>query len=60
MFLIKIDNHKDMFQVLSSFLAGMGFRPMPDVDSTLIRFEQGKASSYKMYTDHIQAFLERK
>lgn len=38
---------------------GMGFRPMPDVDSTLIRFEQGKPSSYKMYTDHIQAFLEQ-
>jgi sodium/potassium-transporting ATPase subunit beta len=38
---------------------GMGFRPMPDVDSTLIRFEQGKPSSYKIYTDHIQAFLEQ-
>jgi len=38
---------------------GMGFRPMPDVDSTLIRFEQGNPSSYKIYTDHIQAFLEQ-
>jgi len=38
---------------------GMGFRPMPDIDSTLIRFEQGKASSYKIYTDHIQAFLQQ-
>ena len=33
---------------------------MPDYESTLIRFEQGKPSSYKAYTDHIQAFLQRK
>ena len=36
---------------------GMGFRPMPDHRTTLIRFEQGKPSSYKPYADHIQAYL---
>ena len=32
---------------------------MPNIKSTLIRFEQGKPESYKIYTDHIQAYLER-
>ncbi|CAH1781968.1 unnamed protein product [Owenia fusiformis] len=40
-------------------LPGMGYRPMPDFETTLIRFEQGKPSSYKLYTDHIQAFLDQ-
>ncbi len=37
---------------------GMGMRPNPQYQSTLIRFVQGRPSSYKMYTDHIQAFLD--
>ena len=39
---------------------GMMMRPMPDVWTKLIRFEQGIRSTYKIYTDHIQAFLDRK
>ena len=35
-------------------------RPMPDRWTKLIRFEQGIPSTYKIYTDHIQAFLDRK
>ena len=38
---------------------GLGFRPMPDMETVLVRFEQGKPSTYKMYTDHIQAFLDQ-
>ena len=34
-------------------------RPMPDQWTKLIRFEQGIPSTYKIYTDHIQAFLDR-
>lgn len=36
---------------------GMGFRPIPDSRTTLVRFEQGKPSSYKPFADHIQAYL---
>ena len=36
---------------------GMGFRPMPDYRTTLVRFEQGKPSSYKPFTDHLQSFM---
>ncbi|XP_013412380.1 sodium/potassium-transporting ATPase subunit beta [Lingula anatina] len=36
---------------------GIGFRPIPDIRTTLIRFEQGKPSTYKAYVDHIQATL---
>ena len=38
---------------------GIGMRPLPQYDTTLIRFQQGKPSSYKPYTDHLQAFLLR-
>ena len=37
----------------------MGFRPMPDITSNLIRFEQGKEESYRIYADNIQAYLDR-
>lgn len=37
----------------------MGFRPQPDIEATLIRFKQGDAASYKVYTDHLQAFLDQ-
>ncbi|XP_048745735.1 probable sodium/potassium-transporting ATPase subunit beta-3 [Ostrea edulis] len=37
---------------------GLGFRPIPDVQSTLVRFVKADASTYSPYTDHIQAFLE--
>ena len=38
---------------------GLAFRPMPDMESNLVRFIQGKPETYKQYTDHIQAFLWR-
>lgn len=47
---------RDSFCLL---FTGMGFRPMPDVTTTLVRFEQGKPESYKVFTDHIQSYLDR-
>ena len=38
-------------------LPSLGFRPMPDLKSTLIRFVQGQPFSYKPYSDHIQTLL---
>jgi len=37
---------------------GMGYRPQPDVETTLIRFEQGKPESYEVYTDGLRSALE--
>ncbi|KAK3096049.1 hypothetical protein FSP39_022525 [Pinctada imbricata] len=37
---------------------GMGFRPLPDVGTTLVRFVKADASTYSPYTDHIEAYLE--
>ena len=45
---------------LLHWVAGLGFRPLPDLETTLIRFVQGSPSSYKIHQDHIQAFLDRK
>ena len=50
----KTDNHLGL--ILPN--PGMSFRPQPDYRSTLIRFVQGRPSSYKKFTNHIQAFLE--
>lgn len=36
----------------------MGMRPMPFYDSTLIRFAQGKESSYRPYMDHLDSFFK--
>ncbi|XP_067947956.1 sodium/potassium-transporting ATPase subunit beta-2-like [Watersipora subatra] len=36
---------------------GLGIRPLPQFDTTLIRFQQGKPSSYKPYTDHLESYL---
>ncbi|XP_067944265.1 sodium/potassium-transporting ATPase subunit beta-like [Watersipora subatra] len=36
---------------------GVAVRPMPIFDSTLIRFSQGRPSSYRAYTDHLTAFF---
>ena len=38
----------------------MGFRPQPDFERTLIRFEQGKPSSYNVYKEHLQTYLKSK
>jgi len=39
-------------------IAGMGYRPMPYIDSTLIRFEQGQPDSYRPLVDSIERFLK--
>ncbi|XP_060082678.1 probable sodium/potassium-transporting ATPase subunit beta-3 [Ylistrum balloti] len=36
---------------------GMGFRPIPDVSTTLVRFVKGDPTSYSPYTDHMEAYL---
>lgn len=38
---------------------GLAFRPMPDIKSTLIKFEQGQEHSYRKYIDNIQSFLDK-
>ena len=48
------------FSICMVCISGMMMRPMPDRWTKLIRFEQGIPSTYKIYTDHIQAFLDRK
>merc|ERR1712137_76210 len=37
---------------------GLSFRPMPRVDSTLIRFNKARASTYTPYVDHIEGYLQ--
>ena len=53
-----ISTHIDDFPWFTS--TGMAFRPLPDIKTPLIRFEQGVRSTYKIYTDNIQAFIDRK
>jgi len=38
--------------------AGMGYRPMPYVDSTLIRFDQGRPQTYKILIDSMERYLK--
>lgn len=38
-------------------LPSVGYRPMPDHRTTMIRFVQGQPFSYKPFSDHIQALL---
>ncbi|KAH3812423.1 sodium/potassium-transporting ATPase subunit beta-like [Dreissena polymorpha] len=37
---------------------GLAFRPLPDVSTTLIRFNKARASTYTPYVDHIAGFLQ--
>jgi sodium/potassium-transporting ATPase subunit beta len=37
---------------------GLAFRPIPNVDSTLIRFNKARPSTYTPFVDHIQAYLQ--
>ncbi|CAG5134096.1 unnamed protein product [Candidula unifasciata] len=37
---------------------GLGFRPQPDVTTTLVRFVKGDGSSYVHYLDHIEAYIQ--
>jgi len=41
-------------QSLLKMSPGMGFKPQPDVRSTLIRFDPGNAKSYKPYVDDLK------
>lgn len=51
-------NHpRSMEENLLAGLPALGFRPMPDLRTTMIRFVQGQPFSYKPYSDHIQALL---
>jgi len=38
---------------------GLAFRPMPNIESTLIKFNQGEEDSYKKYTSNIESFLAK-
>jgi len=38
---------------------GMAFRPMPNIESTLIRFQQGQEKSYMKYKNNIESFLAK-
>ncbi|XP_005111041.1 sodium/potassium-transporting ATPase subunit beta-2 [Aplysia californica] len=55
-----IDWNYPTLQGASSMLQtpGMGFRPQPDVTSTLIRFVKGDGSTYVHYLDHIEAYIQ--
>ncbi|XP_060583120.1 sodium/potassium-transporting ATPase subunit beta-like isoform X1 [Ruditapes philippinarum] len=37
---------------------GLAFRPLPNVETTLIRFNKARASTYTPYVDHIESFLQ--
>ncbi|KAL5005399.1 hypothetical protein ScPMuIL_018855 [Solemya velum] len=37
---------------------GLGFRPMPDVGTTLIRFEKSDPTTYTMHIDNIESYLQ--
>jgi len=41
-------------------VAGMGYRPMPAIDSTLIRFKQGVPDTYKSLVGSIDSYLKGK
>jgi len=45
---------------VTRLFAGMGYRPMPYIDSTLIRFRQGRPETYKSLVDSIDDYLKRK
>lgn len=53
----KAPTQQNMYSLMKSN-PGMGFRPMPNIESTLIRFKQGLKEEYKVYTDHIDNYLE--
>ncbi|GFO28483.1 sodium/potassium-transporting ATPase subunit beta-like [Plakobranchus ocellatus] len=55
-----IDWNDPTLQGPSSILQvpGMGFRPQPDVSSTLIRFIKGDATTYYHYLDHIESYIQ--
>lgn len=61
-FSLALDEISPTMRGLSSCLQeipGLAYRPVPDFETNLIRFIQGQPSTYKPYTDHIQAFLDQ-
>ncbi|XP_064638471.1 sodium/potassium-transporting ATPase subunit beta-2-like [Lineus longissimus] len=59
-FFATVDDNHPKYAGYDSLLKdnpGIGFQPMPNHESTLIRFYSGKKGSYKIYTDYLQAFL---
>lgn len=48
---------QNMYSLIKSN-PGMGFRPMPNVESTLISFDANKEETYKKYVDNIKEFLK--
>jgi len=57
---VYIDKNHPRTQGNDTLLMGwpsLGFRPMPNFRTTLIRFEQGKPASYKIFSDHIMAYV---
>lgn len=59
---VYIDKNHPRWQGKETLLLGwpsLGLRPMPDFHTTMIRFEQGRAHSYKPFSDHIQAVLDQ-
>jgi sodium/potassium-transporting ATPase subunit beta len=59
LFFTTIDSNEPKLQYKQSILKGypgMGYKPQPDITTTLIRFEQGQPESYSKYTTQIQTF----
>ena len=49
-----------LFLVFNVIFSGLAFRPIPNVMTTLIRFNKARPSTYSPYVDHIEGFLQCK
>ena len=49
--------YKYIFVIL---LTALGFRPIPSVDMTLVRFIKADPTSYSPLTDNLEAYLQCK
>lgn len=59
-FFVTIDDNQPRHQDYDSLIKynpGMGYRPQPNSEYTLIEFNQGEEDSYKVYTDNLDKFL---
>ena len=43
-----------------SILSGLGFRPQPDVERTLVRFHQGIEEQYEKLTENLGEIIDGK
>jgi len=60
-FFVTIDDTEPRLQDHQSLIKynpGMGYRPQPDIDRTLIDFAQGDPESYADYTKNLDKYLE--